>query len=210
MDNKAQKKMKKLRNIIIVAIVSLAILFIATRFESSKVTDYESAEVSLPTPTKTEELPPIELVSKTILEEGTYKTLYDFKEEIPEKEFMLLDEYTSLIRFLSTPHTKNEKHLKIEEVMNEFENKLDIFTVDDYEKKYEYFGRLVTEKFVRLSKIYNTGQIDIGMSVLDVIVSLGYPNKINNTVTESGKSSQWVYENIYVYLKDNIVTSYQN
>lgn len=55
------------------------------------------------------------------------------------------------------------------------------------------------------------GNIEMGMSFSAVKLSMGNPDKINNTTTKYGTSSQWVYEDIiYVYFEDGKVTAWQD
>lgn len=51
----------------------------------------------------------------------------------------------------------------------------------------------------------------LGMPEHDVIASIGQPDRKNDTVTQFGKSSQWVYSraDLYLYLSDGRVTSWQ-
>lgn len=48
------------------------------------------------------------------------------------------------------------------------------------------------------------------MSEKDLLISCGSPNEINRTVTANGSSEQWVYSNIYVYVENGEVTSFQD
>jgi len=49
----------------------------------------------------------------------------------------------------------------------------------------------------------------IGMTSIQASESLGYPTKINETVTTNGTSQQWVYENKYLYFENGVLKSYQ-
>ena len=56
-----------------------------------------------------------------------------------------------------------------------------------------------------------SGNISLGMSTSAVRLSLGNPEKINNTTTKNGTDSQWVYVDLmYVYFEDGKVTAWQN
>jgi hypothetical protein len=41
-------------------------------------------------------------------------------------------------------------------------------------------------------------------------ISLGSPNKVNRTVGAWGAREQWVYETIYLYFENGVLTSYQD
>jgi len=55
-------------------------------------------------------------------------------------------------------------------------------------------------------------QIMIGMSEEDLKKSWGYPDHINETVTENGKREQWVYISEsgrnYVYVENGVITAW--
>lgn len=53
------------------------------------------------------------------------------------------------------------------------------------------------------------GEIWIGMTMNQAVESLGNPNNINETVTARGKDHQFVYDNLYLYFKDGVLTTYQ-
>lgn len=57
-------------------------------------------------------------------------------------------------------------------------------------------------------KIY-LGEIWIGMTKQMLLDSKGYPKNINKTVNTVGVHEQWVYETKFVYLDNDIVTSWQ-
>lgn len=50
----------------------------------------------------------------------------------------------------------------------------------------------------------------VGMTQAQLLKSVGKPEKVNRTVTASGKSEQWIYHGNYVYVVDGVVTAYQN
>ena len=55
------------------------------------------------------------------------------------------------------------------------------------------------------------GNITMGMSHSAVRLSLGKPDKINDTTTQYGTHSQWVYDGVmYVYFENGKVTAWQN
>ena len=75
-----------------------------------------------------------------------------------------------------------------------------------------YYSILLDEKIYPLSQIHGTKNISIGMEDVELILSMGFPNKINRTTNAQGVSEQWIYRDldVYVYLDDGIVTSFQN
>ena len=50
----------------------------------------------------------------------------------------------------------------------------------------------------------------IGMNKEMATISLGSPNKVNRTVGAWGVREQWVYETIYLYFENGVLTSYQD
>lgn len=61
--------------------------------------------------------------------------------------------------------------------------------------------------------IYNKlklGKYWIGMDENMAIIALGYPNKINRTVTKYGVHEQWVYDETYLYFENGILATYQD
>jgi hypothetical protein len=59
--------------------------------------------------------------------------------------------------------------------------------------------------------LWDSGRIDIGMDKSEVILSLGFPNDINRTVTSNSIDEQGVYgyKDVYAYLENGIITSFQ-
>jgi hypothetical protein len=53
------------------------------------------------------------------------------------------------------------------------------------------------------------GNLWIGMTHIQLVYSVGFPDDINSTMTASATHQQWVYGDNYVYLDDGMVTSYQ-
>lgn len=52
-------------------------------------------------------------------------------------------------------------------------------------------------------------KVKIGMKGIAIVLILGQPNEINETETENDISKQWVYENLYIYTDNGIVTVIQ-
>jgi hypothetical protein len=98
---------------------------------------------------------------------------------------------------------------KIETQIEKFKTYLGEYESDN---EYMYFNRFIDEKVNPLIEYYNSKTVKIGMNTLELIVSMGYPNKINRTTTASSVSQQWVYRDIdvYVYLENGVVTSFQD
>jgi len=65
------------------------------------------------------------------------------------------------------------------------------------------YGSSITERILN-HKIW------LGMTRAMAIESRGYPEKNNRTVTAFGTHEQWVYENIYLYFENDILTSWQD
>lgn len=61
---------------------------------------------------------------------------------------------------------------------------------------------------VKAQKILNH-EYWLGMSTKQALESLGYPNTINESVGSWGRNEQWVYENLYLYFENGVLTSYQ-
>ncbi|MBI4230988.1 MAG: hypothetical protein HY608_09160 [Planctomycetes bacterium] len=54
------------------------------------------------------------------------------------------------------------------------------------------------------------GEVSIGMTGNQVCASRGEPKSRNRTVGVWGVHEQWVYERLYVYIENGVVTSYQD
>ncbi len=77
-------------------------------------------------------------------------------------------------------------------------------------------------KFLELEKTYikkygeknyskmKQGYYWIGMNKEMATISLGTPNKVNRTVGAWGVKEQWVYNTIYLYFENGVLTSYQD
>ena len=74
----------------------------------------------------------------------------------------------------------------------------------ELEKRYiKKYGEKVYLKMKR-------GYYWIGMNKEMATISLGSPNKVNRTVGAWGVKEQWVYETIYLYFENGVLTSYQD
>ena len=55
-----------------------------------------------------------------------------------------------------------------------------------------------------------TSKIWVGMSYIELVYSVGFPDHINSTTTAAGTSQQWVYgTSLYAYVEGGKVISYQ-
>lgn len=94
---------------------------------------------------------------------------------------------------------------------------------NDWDMCYKYKHRPeMQERIARLKKQVEgltpeqikeatSGTVKMGMSYSEVRLSLGKPDKINDTTTMYGTHSQWVYEDVmYVYFENGKVTAWQN
>lgn len=84
----------------------------------------------------------------------------------------------------------------------------------DYRNVITYLVNNINSSAQSLESI-SEAKISIGMSRHELLLAWGLPSDINDTVTASGKSSQWVYGNPayganYVYLDNDIITAIQN
>lgn len=90
---------------------------------------------------------------------------------------------------------------KIEETFHDHTAFTDILYLKNPEKSF-------TKKALKAIK---EGKIFLGMNGRDVLASWGLPQNVNRTVGKWGTHEQWVYpENIYVYIKNGKVTSWQD
>lgn len=113
----------------------------------------------------------------------TYKFKDKIKEEWKKEELIRLQEQVLL-------EQKEVNKLELEQKI-----------ID--QKNIKKYGK---ETYNKLKK----GLFWIGMTKEMAILSLGYPNDINKTVTRTHISEQWVYTNTYLYFENGILESYQN
>jgi hypothetical protein len=76
--------------------------------------------------------------------------------------------------------------------------------------EYKYLDKLINKKIDPLINLWRSNEVHIGMSEMDLLISCGSPMEINRTVTANGSSEQWVYPDIYVYVENGEVTSFQD
>ncbi|UYW01760.1 hypothetical protein K5I29_02220 [Flavobacterium agricola] len=92
----------------------------------------------------------------------------------------------SSIDFINSTYDYMEKYLSIENPKNNYKG------IDDN-------WELICES-----------NIKIGFTEEELLLSWGKPDRINESENINGERKQYVYSNQYVYLKDGIVTSFQN
>lgn len=164
-----------------------------------------------------EKLSPLEEVSKTCLESSAsncrdiFNQLGDQIDDEFSKE--VLDNYSALNETMYSERNVTDKMTVIDMKMDYLSSKAyEIVLKNNRELGNKHYVKLIEEKVYPLSELYNSKKIKVGMSEIEVIISLGFPNKINTTTTANTVSQQWVYDNYnaYVYIDDGEVTSYQN
>jgi len=60
-----------------------------------------------------------------------------------------------------------------------------------------------------IQNLIKQGEIQIGMTGEQVLLSWGHPDRINKSVYSWGIHEQWVYGYTYLYFEDGILKSYQ-
>lgn len=61
----------------------------------------------------------------------------------------------------------------------------------------------------RAKSLILEGRVCLGMSSEQVLASWGPPIKRNRSVSRWGVREQWIYHNVYIYIEDGCVTSWQ-
>jgi hypothetical protein len=77
-----------------------------------------------------------------------------------------------------------------------------VFSKQDFEKYNKKFGK---EKFDKILK----GKVAIGMTKEMCKLSWGEPDKVNETISSSRNSEQWVYKDNYLYFDNGLLTTIQ-
>lgn len=163
-----------------------------------------------------ENLIPLEEISKICLSDAIKecRSIFEEKEsQLGEREKEVLQKYSMIYFILTTQQGTEIKQDILDVNVNYLKNKgLDIFKKSHIEIGNKYYPKLIEEKIQPVINLYKSKKLEIGMNDYDLILSMGYPNEINKTTTSSTVSEQWVYQdlNVYVYLENGIVTSYQN
>jgi len=99
---------------------------------------------------------------------------------------------------------KEEEKKEFERLENEQKLKKQKAEWAELEKKYiKKYGQTTYNKLKQ-------GYYWIGMTREMATISLGSPKDINRTVGSWGVHEQWVYDSIYLYFENGILTSYQN
>lgn len=177
--------------------------------------EVSSAETNQKEEMKEEKLSPIDEIAKIFLTgdyEASRKILYDKKDVSPEIEWDILKSYLSIFRHVRSEGYVETKEHFIDSALDEISKNTSSVKLKEFKEKYTYFNDLLNEEILPLVELKNSGKIEIGMNETELIVSLGYPDDINITVTSDTVSEQWVYSYLdkYVYLEDGIVTSFQD
>ncbi len=99
---------------------------------------------------------------------------------------------------------KNFEKQELKRLQTERESKAEKAKWIELEKRYiKKYGEKDYSKMKQ-------GYYWIGMNKEMATISLGSPNKVNRTVGAWGVKEQWVYETIYLYFENGILTSYQD
>jgi hypothetical protein len=99
---------------------------------------------------------------------------------------------------------KEDEKKELERLENEQKIKIQKAEWAELEKIYiKKYGQTTYSKLKQ-------GYYWIGMTREMATISLGSPNDINRTVGSWGVHEQWVYDNLYLYFENGILTSYQN
>jgi hypothetical protein len=163
-----------------------------------------------------EELSTLEQISKLCLDdpfEPCNKMFLEKRATIEDDQAEgIIDKYREVFYIINSEDSVDYKKRTINSNMKSLHSKgYDIIIEKHKEKGNKYFVKLLEEEIQPLAKLYDSQEIGIGMDKIKVVVSLGFPNDINRTVTENSTDEQWVYDNgIYVYLEDGEVTSFQD
>jgi hypothetical protein len=78
----------------------------------------------------------------------------------------------------------------------------DYFLEEDPRKTYKWDEKIWSA--------IDKGEVFLGMTKQQVIMSWGKPERINRTVISSSTSEQWVYGRVYLYFDNGILTSFQD
>ena len=115
----------------------------------------------------------------------------------------------------ANPPTSEPTESEMDRASNELLNK----KLDELLRKKELKEKIAKEKRQaaikkqpkRIQKLINNGEISIGMTADQVVLSWGLPSDINRTMYKHGTHEQWIYNRKnYVYLDNGIVTAIQN
>jgi len=112
----------------------------------------------------------------------------------------------------------NYEKKKIVEAKKRKERKIEEQKELEYQKQVIIDAKLQSELDEKMLNRYGKKTFDklkegyfwIGMNKEMLKFSLGNPDDINKTVNKYGTTEQWIYDNnLYIYLENNVVTSYQ-
>jgi hypothetical protein len=151
------------------------------------------------------------------------KIMFEFKDTIRAKVLDFSDGYFGVCYFEKCGYLNeiwiiNNDSITSRVVENyKLLNRKLVMEKEEMEKKAELKNaKIIEQKLIKqfglnTYKKLNNGNIWIGMTKEMLIISKGNPLKVNRSVGSWGVSEQWVYQNnLYVYLKNGIVESYQD
>jgi hypothetical protein len=192
------------KKLLVLLIISFLLSSCATTSSEPK---YEAEE---------EELSTLEQISKQCLDdpyEPCNEMFLEQRDKIEDEQANeIIEKYREVFYIINSEDSLDYKERTINSNMNSLHSKgYDIIIEKHKEKGNKYFVQLLEEGIQPLAQLYNSQEIGIGMDKIKVVISMGFPNDINRTVTENSKSEQWVYDNgVYVYLENGEVTSFQD
>ena len=127
------------------------------------------------------------------------------KAAIENYESFLVEEITTR-EIGSSNYIDYEAHISIKNSVNEvlllvFKGEFDVFTYDPIDKNWSK----------KIKKAIREGSVVMDMTPEQVILSIGFPDKKNNTTTKVSVKDQWVYPNdVYIYFTDKRVSAWQH
>ena len=115
--------------------------------------------------------------------------------------------YLSEIWIYESFKVKKFKNLKVSEIKEQKQKRKKAIARKRSNKlKKKYISKYGERIYTKLKN----GYYWIGMDKEMAKISLGEPNDINRTVTNYGVNEQWVYDGIYLYFEDDVLTSFQD
>lgn len=88
------------------------------------------------------------------------------------------------------------------------------FSVSDLKDNYFVFPKVIADKVIAKNgrstwHMIVNGKVKVGMSKELCLLSWNEPKTINKTIVAGGTTEQWVYEENYLYFKNDILTAIQ-
>jgi len=74
---------------------------------------------------------------------------------------------------------------------------------------YESSMQIVENNLKKLASESITKNLKVGLNDSETRVYLGVPKSVNKSVTSNGETEQWIYDNLYLYFENGILTSWQ-